>query len=241
MTSTDLAVPSVARAALARAQTLPEIKQVIDGSAVGLEAIKRLRMPVEELIEWADVKLDAERAAGKYLLSLLPQRGVRTTEGRSTPLQTALSEAGFNQRKDSSTPGIAERWQLIARLPEDRYEKIKAAAREQGKPVTQGTAVKAAQEWLRSQQAPPSQPAASAAPPEAVSAPVFRQPAARPSRERSSMLNMVAAVRVNAAQLEQAGSFPADMPAEERAAVLKDMKQARTMISRFITAREMNE
>ena len=221
---TELAVPSAARQALERAQTLPEIKMVIDGSAVGLEALRRLRRPTEEQVEWAEVKLDAERAAGAYLLGIERHPGGRPKE-TSTPdvgdtqLKSVMKEAGIEPAK-GGLPSLAKNWQLLARLPEDLYEKAKAEARDQNKPIRQGAVLRLAREHLGRQDQP-------------------RAPKRNSQRWRNAVLNGVAAVNGNAQWLSELEELPGTITDEERTQILKDMKAARTMISRFITAREM--
>lgn len=141
---------SVARQALAEADTLPEITQLAERAAVIRVAAQRAKLSRDAQNDWGEYKLDAERKAGMMLADMDLSAGGRPAEtpvnmiGVSASAPT-LQELGIDYNRSS-------RWQLLASLPDDEYESFKAEVRsDTEKIITQSAALAAAKHRQREQ------------------------------------------------------------------------------------------
>ncbi|MDP9299729.1 MAG: hypothetical protein M3P43_02355 [Actinomycetota bacterium] len=70
--------PRTLRGAVERADTVPELKHVVDMAATAVEACKRTRREIEETNEYAEVALLGVVKAGQLLKDLERKPGRRT-------------------------------------------------------------------------------------------------------------------------------------------------------------------
>lgn len=129
---TTLAKVSEARRALALAQTLEDVLSIRD-QAKALEAC--LKIVGESLAasnDAAEVKLRAERKAGKLLANRDDAKGrnQHTPEGADIVSAPSLKELGVSEQQSS-------RFQRESKVDDDTFEKYLASCREQQREITQ--------------------------------------------------------------------------------------------------------
>lgn len=120
---------SVLQGALSRAETVPEIKHVVDMASTAVEACKRTRRGISETNEYAVVAVQAIVKAGELLASLEkddPVAAGRAGPGRGNKKTAATVAAVSSYRQAIEDAALGERtaryWQGVAkvshRLPE---------------------------------------------------------------------------------------------------------------------------
>jgi hypothetical protein len=105
-----------ARRALAEAHSVDEIKDIRD-KAVALEAYAR-QAKDHEMADWcAEIRLRAERGAGR-LLAEMKERGERADKGQPKVMSraTTLNDLGVTRSESS-------KWQKLAAIPEEKFER----------------------------------------------------------------------------------------------------------------------
>jgi phage N-6-adenine-methyltransferase len=120
-----------ARRALAEAHDVDEVKDIRD-KAQAMAAYARQAKDTE-LVEWAtEIKVRAERRAGE-LLREMAEHGERAGDGKpsrgATVSAPTVAALGLNRSQVS-------RWQKLAAVPEDQFERAVAAAKEVAGEVT---------------------------------------------------------------------------------------------------------
>jgi len=137
----DLALFHRARAALAKAVTVDEAKGIRDKAEALRIYAKQARHAADMERQCAEIRLRAERRIGELLAETV-QRGRPKTS----------SEVMFKLRDLGITPNQSSKWQLVATLPEEEFERYVSTARE---PTTAGV-LRLVQERERAEQAGPS-------------------------------------------------------------------------------------
>ena len=123
------------RIALAKARTLPEVKKIRDIAEAARVYAKAAHMSKESLDYAAELKLSAERKAGRILARLQKSSGGR-------PEKTAASYAGVSEYQktleETDTPTRTARyWQEVAAIPEETVRSYVTKAKLDDKnPVT---------------------------------------------------------------------------------------------------------
>jgi N6-adenosine-specific RNA methylase IME4 len=128
---------SVARRALAEADTLPEIAELIDRAEVVRVAARKAELSRDAQNDWAEYKLDAERKAG----GLLVEMKARGEYGRGIKSRT-VRDFGIEDT-------AAARWQQLAELPAESLEAYKAEQRAGGGEITEAGALRLARQTAR--------------------------------------------------------------------------------------------
>lgn len=118
-----------ARKALAGARTLPTIKAIRDRAEAAREYVKSASLGLDAQNRAAEIKLRAERKAGKLLAQLVFSRGGRPT-GKNQPTKaTSLRTLGINKSQSS-------RWQLEASVSDEVFEKYISQTKEAREEIT---------------------------------------------------------------------------------------------------------
>ena len=120
---------TAARSALAEATDLPTVASLIDRLEVIRVAARKARQSLDAQNDWAVVKLEAERRAGR-MLAELRQRGDLRAGRPNADGVSALAELGIGQQQSS-------RWQRLAAVPEDRFTRWIDDTRAFGAEVTE--------------------------------------------------------------------------------------------------------
>lgn len=129
--------------ALAEAETLDEIKYVRDIASAAAEYARAAKLGLEAQNSAATIKLRAERKAGELLAGLERGQGSRTdltlsNNGQSSPYAATLADTDTTRQQ-------ANRWQTVARLPEEKFEAYIEETIEAGNEVTTAGALRIAQ------------------------------------------------------------------------------------------------
>jgi len=119
--------------ALAQAQTIIEVKEIRD-QAEALKQYIKLAGQGLEMQNWvAEIKIRAERKAGKMLEEIIPANGGR-------PPKNLDSLSGFSPRPTLKELGISyhqsKRWRLEAKVPEDIFDEYVAFVKAEGEELT---------------------------------------------------------------------------------------------------------
>jgi ParB family chromosome partitioning protein len=130
--------------ALAEAETLDEIKYVRDIASAAAEYARAAKLGLEAQNSAATIKLRAERKAGELLAGLERGQGGHTRFGSSSDGQTESPYAATLADTDT-TRQQANRWQTVARLPEEKFEAYIEETIEAGNEVTTAGALRIAQ------------------------------------------------------------------------------------------------
>jgi len=105
-----------AKSAIAEAKSVDELKLIRNKAEAWRYAAKQAKESLEVQNDIAEIKIRAERRCGEFLKEMPKQHGARPadTESQDVTPQT-LSNLGIT-KNDSS------KWQLIADIPEDKFE-----------------------------------------------------------------------------------------------------------------------
>jgi hypothetical protein len=104
---------AAARAALAQATDLSAVTSFIDRLEVIRVAARKAKLSLEAQNDWAVLKLEAERQAGRILTDLRSRGDLRPGR-RNADSVSALSALAVSQQQSS-------RWQRLAAVPDDRF------------------------------------------------------------------------------------------------------------------------
>jgi hypothetical protein len=132
MAAKSLTKLSVARKALSEAKTLQQVLDVCDVAAAVRSYVKAAGESLEIQNAASDIRLTAERKAGELLATMEKHDG----DPRSHDV-TRLEDIGITKMQSS-------RWQLAAKLPQDKYVAIVEQCNRSGKELTQSTVLRAA-------------------------------------------------------------------------------------------------
>jgi len=146
---------ATARKALAEAETLPEIKTLIDKADVLRHAARRAKLSLDAQNDWAEYKLDAERTAGKMLKAMDKHKGGRPKKTSDTVSEDTASQVSYGQLLGETTTNAnakAKRWKQLADLPDEEFDAYKAEARSSEKEITTAGALRIAKERKREEE-----------------------------------------------------------------------------------------
>jgi site-specific DNA-methyltransferase (adenine-specific) len=124
-----------AKALLAAAQSVDEVRQLHDQAEAMRVYARQAQLGLESQNYAAEIKLRAERRAGEMLADVERSAGRRTektwalAEPRSTALQAAYAQTGIK-------PATGKRWQAVARVPEAVFDQHVAETKAKGKELT---------------------------------------------------------------------------------------------------------
>ncbi len=123
------------RIALAKARTLPEVKKIRDMAEAARVYAKAAHMSKESLDYAAELKLSAERKAGRILAKLQRSSGGRPEK---TPARLAGVSEYQKTLEETDTPTRTARyWQEVAAIPEETVKSYVTKAKLDDKnPVT---------------------------------------------------------------------------------------------------------
>lgn len=114
-------------AALARCESLADVKVIRDRSELVRKYAKDAKAGLDLQNEAAELKLRAERRAGEILSSMKLRGGDRRSAKRE--LRSLLKAAGITQNQSS-------RWQQLARIPDDVFLAFVESARSREREIT---------------------------------------------------------------------------------------------------------
>lgn len=112
--SRQLALINQATTALAEAKTLAEIRTVRDRAEAVRHYARSASLSLDLQNQAAEIKLRAERKAGKLLADLALRGGNR--KSKSQPESLILADLGINRNQSS-------RWQQMAAVPETQFQR----------------------------------------------------------------------------------------------------------------------
>lgn len=143
---------TVARNALAEAETLPDVARLADYGQVCRVAAQRAKLGKQSQDDWGEFVLDAERRAGQMLKAMPRNEGGRPPKTHDSvsrvsppPLRDVLDSPN-----DAAARQKASRWEQLAELDDDEYEGLKTEIREdQNKVITRAAALAAAKHKIR--------------------------------------------------------------------------------------------
>jgi hypothetical protein len=115
--------------ALARARTLGSVKAIRDGAEAAREYARCVSFGLDVENRAAEIKVRAERKAGKMLAELELSHGGRPTTKKPPAKTVCLRRLGINKSQSS-------RWQLAASVPDDVFEEFIAKAKQLGEHIT---------------------------------------------------------------------------------------------------------
>lgn len=148
----ELVQLGAARRALAEAQTIDEIKDIMDKAEALRLYAKKAKKGLEAQNQCADIKIQAEMKAGALLKEMelnnggRPQNPSHAARGLDVP---TIADLGLSYSQSS-------RWQLAAELPEEAYEQYKAECAETEQELTSAGVRRKAQALRRPE--PPETP-----------------------------------------------------------------------------------
>jgi hypothetical protein len=125
--SHELVLLDQAGRALAEARSLDEIKAIRDKAEAVRKYAQSASLGLDVQNRAAELKLRAERQAGKLLSQMMLRGGDRRSKSHRNRLK--LHDLGL-------TPNQSKRWQLQARVPEDMFCQHVRQMRDEGKELT---------------------------------------------------------------------------------------------------------
>lgn len=126
--SNQLTLLSKARATLAQAKNINEVKQIRDKAEAIRAYLKQAGESLEIQNDAAELKLRAERRGGELLAVMEKQNGRPSKEKRSHDV-TVLKDIGIEKMQ-------SHRWQRIASIPETMFEQHVESAKVSGDELT---------------------------------------------------------------------------------------------------------
>jgi hypothetical protein len=106
---------------------LKDVKAIRDRAEAARHYAQSIGMGLTIQNQAAEVKLRAERRAGRLLAGLIKRGGDRKSISHNEHL--TLSDMGIDHNQSA-------RWQREAAVPDEMFEEYLAAAKEYGKPIT---------------------------------------------------------------------------------------------------------
>lgn len=100
--------------AIDAAHKVDEVKDIRD-KAVALEHYARQAQNTDAERRACEIRLRAERKAGKLLAQLTPKRGVRSPEEQSATKGAALDELGISRKQSAQ-------WQKLGAIPQREFD-----------------------------------------------------------------------------------------------------------------------
>lgn len=135
--ATSLAKLDKASRALSEASSLTDVLEIRDKAEAIRVYVKAASQGLEAQNLAAEIKLRAERKAGE-MLAAMEKIGHRPEKGNTMlPFSDQLDDLGISKMQSS-------RWQLEAKLPEERYCEIVSQCNASGKELTQAAIIRAA-------------------------------------------------------------------------------------------------
>ncbi len=132
---------SIARSMLADAKSLDDILHIRDIAEAARVYAQAAKLGLENQNEAAEVKIRAERKAGE-MLAKMPKADEATRYGSNTmllPETPTLADLGIERMQSS-------RWQTIASLPDEEFEKHIAETKAERKELTTASVLRIARE-----------------------------------------------------------------------------------------------
>jgi site-specific DNA-methyltransferase (adenine-specific) len=120
---------AAARLALENAADVASVASLVDRLEVIRVAARKAKASHEAQNDWATLKLEAERKAGRMLAALRLKGSLRAGRPNADNL-SALADLGIEQQQSS-------RWQRLAAVPEERFARWLRQTREFGDEVTE--------------------------------------------------------------------------------------------------------
>jgi hypothetical protein len=120
---------AAARAALAQATDLAAVTSFIDRLEVIRVAARKAKLSLDAQNDWAVLKLEAERQAGRILTDLRARGDLRPGRPNADSV-SALSALAVSQQQSS-------RWQRLAAVPDDRFTRWVEETRARDDEVTE--------------------------------------------------------------------------------------------------------
>jgi len=153
MAITALAKVEAAYRALAEARTVNELAHIRNQAEAIRYAAKQARMGIEMINDAAELKLRAERRAGELLEKMPKAKGTQgQLSGRNASGSRTIRPPG-NDAETYADLDIdkhdAARWQQMAEMPQDDYEKYIADTRAEQREVTTAGVLRLAQSIRR--------------------------------------------------------------------------------------------
>ncbi len=135
----SLAFFEEARAAVAKAASVDEVKDIRDRAEALRAYTRQASQSLEMQNQCADIKLRAERRLGELLAASVHHQGGRPPHKRSpgATVSTTLDELGVSKSQSS-------RWQRIALIPTQRFEDAIGEIKEAGEELTTAGLLRAA-------------------------------------------------------------------------------------------------
>jgi hypothetical protein len=137
MSSHELVLLDQAGQALAEARSLDEIKSIRDKAEAVRKYAQSASLGLDVQNRAAEVKLRAERQAGRLLAQMTLRGGDRRSKGHSDRLK--LVDLGL-------TPNQSKRWQLQARVPDNVFRDHVRQTCEEGKELTSAGLIRLAKQ-----------------------------------------------------------------------------------------------
>jgi hypothetical protein len=134
-----------ARRALAEAKTIDEVKDIRDKAEALRLYVKQQGESLEMQNDIAEIKLRAERRAGK-LLAEMAENGQRKTPQTAAEKSSRTTLLDMGIRKDQSSD-----WQRIAAMPEETFETVIEKTKSNGDELTSAGMLRVAKSQAREQ------------------------------------------------------------------------------------------
>lgn len=129
-----------ARQAIAEAKSIDEVKQIRDKAQAFLAYVKQQKESLIAQNDVAEIKLRCERRIGKMLKENIPHEGGRPK--KQSQDATVITPKPIEQAQVTTlqhfgiTKSSSSRWQAIAELPEDKFEKYVADVKASNEELT---------------------------------------------------------------------------------------------------------
>lgn len=149
---TALAHFTQARHALQKAKTIDEVKAVRDAAERLRLYLRQANESLEMQNDAAEIRLRAERRAGE-MLKEAAEKKERKMDGRPKNNDTVSSFSPPTLKEVGITPKQSSRWQSIAAIPEEKFEKTIKETKQSQQELTQRDVLKVAQEIRKGQAA----------------------------------------------------------------------------------------
>lgn len=149
MEASSLEKLTQARQWLAEAKTMDDVKHIIDIAEAARVYSRAAKLGLEAQNEAAEIKIRAERKAGEMLAQLERGGGQPYQSTFNSVLKVDKSEYKEVLDDQNINYMTANRWQVIAELPEETFEEKIAETREHEKELTTGGILRAAKEYKR--------------------------------------------------------------------------------------------
>jgi len=140
----ELALLGQAGQALAEAQSFDQIKDIRDKAEAVRKYAQSASLGLDIQNRAAEVKLRAERQAGKLLMQMTLRGGDRRSKNRNERLK--LDDLGISRNQST-------RWQIQARVPENIFREHIKLTCDAGKELTSARLMRLAKQWSEARRA----------------------------------------------------------------------------------------